>query len=142
MIWNSKQFSSLVKRLLQAFLDSPNWIYKKIYIYIKKHIKSIARALNMFYVSLAVIFLTAVEYGTSSRWINSSKLFMWVFSHLICGWLVELHVEDKALSVKTMMIIYNNFKWQNVIQLNENQRLNTAYLTGIGWPVKNIHYAI
>ena len=68
-------------------------------MYIKKHIKSIARALNMFYVSLAVIFLTAVEYGTSSWWINSSKLFMWVFSHLICGWLVELHVEDKALSV-------------------------------------------
>ena len=53
MIWNSKQFSSLVKRLLQAFLDSPNWIYKNIYIYIyikahKKHCKGFEHVLCFF----------------------------------------------------------------------------------------------
>ena len=34
------------------------------------------------------IFSTTIEYGTSSSSIDSSNLFIWVFSHLICGCLV------------------------------------------------------
>ena len=39
-------------------------------------------------VSSAVIFLTTIEYGTSSSSIDSNELFIWVFSHsIIRGWL-------------------------------------------------------
>ena len=40
------------------------------------------------HVSSAVIFLTTIEYGTSSSSVDPNQLFIWVFSHFICGWLV------------------------------------------------------
>ena len=46
------------------------------------------KALNISIVSSAIIFLTTIEYGTSSSSIDSNELFIWVFSHFIRGWLV------------------------------------------------------
>ena len=40
------------------------------------------------------------------------------------------------------MIIYKKYKQQIVIQLHENHRPNTVYLTGTGRQYKNIHYRI
>ena len=48
----------------------------------------LCKALNISIISSAVIFLTTVEYGTSSSSINSNELFIWVFSHFNRGWLV------------------------------------------------------
>ena len=49
--------------------------------------KSIAKAFNISLVFLEVIFLTTIEYDTSSSSIDSNKLFNCIFSHLIYGWL-------------------------------------------------------
>ena len=49
---------------------------------------------------------------------------------------LDLHVTDKTLSVNTMMIMWNKYKQQTVIQRNENYRPNTVYLKGIGRPIK------
>ena len=38
-------------------------------------------------VSSALIFLTTIEYGTSSSSIDSNELFIWVFLHSIHRWL-------------------------------------------------------
>ena len=58
------------------------------YVIYKKNIKKcIANALNISFVSSAVILLTTIEYGTSSSTIDSSEFFMWVFSHSIRRWL-------------------------------------------------------
>ena len=46
------------------------------------------KALNISIVSSAIIFLTTIEYGTSSSSIDSNELFIWVFSHFNRGWLV------------------------------------------------------
>ena len=56
-------------------------------IYKKAQIKCIVNALNISLVSSAVIFLTTIEYGTSSSSIDSNELFIWVFSHYIRRWL-------------------------------------------------------
>ena len=82
--------SELVKMLLEPFSNLPNWIY----IYIKYHIKAlhffkysklniyIKKTLNnIFLVSSAAIFSTAIEYGTSSSSIDSNELLNWIFSH-------------------------------------------------------------
>ena len=67
--------------------------------------------MNISPVSSEVILLTTIEYGTSSSSIDENKLFNWLFSHLIRGWLagaymsLDLHVIDKAFSVYTIMII-------------------------------------
>ena len=49
--------------------------------------KCIANASNICVVSSAVILMTTIDYGTSSSSIDSSELFIWVFSHSIRGWL-------------------------------------------------------
>ena len=49
---------------------------------------------------------------------------------------LDLHVTDKTLSVNTMMIMWNKYKQQTVIQRNENHRPNTVYSKGIGLPIK------
>ena len=58
------------------------------YVIYKKYIKKcIANVLNISLFSSAVIFLTTIEYGTSSSSIDSNELFIWVFSHYIRRWL-------------------------------------------------------
>ena len=91
--------------LLQAFLDTPNWIYN-IYI------KNIADTFNMSVVSLAAIFLTTVEYGTSLSRINSNELFIWVFSHFIRRWLVGAGnaIGSSCSRLGTFSIDDNNLK--------------------------------
>ena len=58
-------------------------------IYIKNIKRCIASTLNISIVSSVVIFLTKIEYGTSSLSIDSNELFIWVFLHFIRGWLVR-----------------------------------------------------
>ena len=57
------------------------------YIIYKKTKTCIANALNISLVSSAVIFLTTIEYGTSSSSIDSNEFFIWVFSRSIRRWL-------------------------------------------------------
>ena len=71
--------------LLQAFSDTPNWIIYNIY---KNTLKNAMQTLWTYPVSSAVIFSNTIEYITSSSCIDSSKFFIWVFSHFIGGLLV------------------------------------------------------
>ena len=93
------------------------------------------------HVSSAVIFLTTIEYGTSSSSVDPNQLFIWVFHiSFVDGWQeqvmpLDVHVIDKALPVQTM-IIQKKYKQQTVIH-----RPNTVYLKGIGRPIKK-HYRI
>ena len=75
------------------------------YIIYKKTKTCIANALNISLVSSVVIFLTTIEYGTSSSSINSNgSLSGFFYVPFVDGWQeqvmpLDVHVIDKALSV-------------------------------------------
>ena len=90
LIWNLKNSFWISKNVAWTFFKSSKL---NIYIYIKYHIKAlhffkysklniyIKKTLNIFLVSSAAIFSTAIEYGTSSSSIDSNELLNWIFSH-------------------------------------------------------------
>lgn len=81
--------------------------------------KSIANALNKSLLCSGIIFSTAIEYGTSSWNINSDELFNWLFSYLLCGWLV-----GTTNAFGSSCSRYGNFSIDNDDSLKQIQATN------------------